>query len=398
VIVDTLAARGRGLRAWVLAVAIVLLAGPATADAALSISISPVSPRPGEAVTFSASGTCDGVCAGWSWKLGSTVVDAGTGAPEPFVLTDGYSTTGTKRVTLDYSRWSLFPPWDYEVTKTFDVVANKVPAASFSFAPSVPVINQAVTFTDTSADPEGDALTRAWDTDDDGAFDDGDGSTASRSFSAAGPRTVRLRVRDRFGGESITTRSVTIANAPPEATLTVAPTTVPTGSPVTFSAAGSDPDGGPVTYAWDLDGDNAYDDATGAAPPSRSYPRAGTVTVGLRVTDDDGTVTSTVQRSQVVTVTNRLPSAPAVTPVPVHPVRGAPVQLTATATDPEGTALTYAWDLDDDVVAEVDGFARQAISDEMRDGDTWAIEQQPADGATAIERLVAFSGRTTESK
>lgn len=53
-----------------------------------------------------------------------------------------------------------------------------------------------------------------------------------------------------------------------------------------------------------------------------------------------------------------------------------------------------AWNLDDDLVAEIDGFARQAITEAMRDGDTFADQQQPADGASPVERLVAFSGRT----
>ncbi|MGB3736065.1 MAG: TIGR03086 family metal-binding protein [Ilumatobacter sp.] len=51
------------------------------------------------------------------------------------------------------------------------------------------------------------------------------------------------------------------------------------------------------------------------------------------------------------------------------------------------------WDLDDDLVAEIDGFARQAITDDLRDGDAFATEQQPAADATPVERLVAFSGR-----
>jgi len=52
------------------------------------------------------------------------------------------------------------------------------------------------------------------------------------------------------------------------------------------------------------------------------------------------------------------------------------------------------WALDDDLVAEVDAFARQAITNEMRDGDAFAAEQESASAATAIQRLVAFSGRT----
>ena len=42
----------------------------------------------------------------------------------------------------------------------------------------------------------------------------------------------------------------------------------------------------PYTYAWDLDNDGAYDDATGASP-SYSWSTAGTYTIGLQVTDSD---------------------------------------------------------------------------------------------------------------
>ncbi len=348
VIVDTLTTRGRGLGAAVATVVVLLLAIPATASAALSINVNPTSPRPGEPVSISASGTCDGTCWSWSWKVGSTVVDAGGGFPDPYVYEDGFPTTGERRVTLNYSRLSFTPPYEFEVTKTFNVVANRAPVASFSFNPTVPIINQLVTFTDTSTDPEGDTLTRAWDTDNDGAFDDGDGTTASRSFPTAGARQVRLRVRDQYGAETISSRTVTVANGGPQITLSVTPTTVPTGSPVAFSAAGTDPDGGPVTYAWDLDGDGVYNDSTAAVPPARSYPRARTLNISVRVTDDDGTDVSTGQRDQIITVTNRLPSVPTISSAPGSAVPGESVQLTAAATDPEGTALTYAWDLDDD--------------------------------------------------
>jgi uncharacterized protein (TIGR03086 family) len=57
------------------------------------------------------------------------------------------------------------------------------------------------------------------------------------------------------------------------------------------------------------------------------------------------------------------------------------------------TSTQQAWDPPDDVVAEVDAFARQAIAPEMRDGDTFAAETQAPGDATALLRLVAFSGR-----
>ncbi len=66
--------------------------------------------------------------------------------------------------------------------------------------------------------------------------------------------------------------------------------------------------------------------------------------------------------------------------------------------------LVHGWDLatatgqeypvDDDVVAEVDAFARAAITDELRDGDTFKAPTTPPEGASRLEQLVAFSGRS----
>lgn len=62
------------------------------------------------------------------------------------------------------------------------------------------------------------------------------------------------------------------------------------------------------------------------------------------------------------------------------------------------TSTQQAWDPPEDVVAEIDAFARQAIAPEMRDGDTFAEETPVAADATSLLRLVAFSGRTTEQR
>jgi uncharacterized protein (TIGR03086 family) len=58
------------------------------------------------------------------------------------------------------------------------------------------------------------------------------------------------------------------------------------------------------------------------------------------------------------------------------------------------TSTQQAWNPPDDVVAEVDAFARQAIAPEMRDGDTFAAETPVPLDAPPLLRLVAFSGRS----
>ena len=52
------------------------------------------------------------------------------------------------------------------------------------------------------------------------------------------------------------------------------------------------------------------------------------------------------------------------------------------------------WQPSDDLVADVDGFARQAISPEMRAAGAFDAERESPAHAAAMERLVAFSGRT----
>jgi uncharacterized repeat protein (TIGR01451 family) len=75
------------------------------------------------------------------------------------------------------------------------------------------------------------------------------------------------------------------ANQPPIAVATGAPTNGPAPLTVNFDGSGSsDPEGGPLTYAWDLDGDGAFDDST-AVQPSHTYTQPGTYNARLRVTD-----------------------------------------------------------------------------------------------------------------
>ncbi len=78
------------------------------------------------------------------------------------------------------------------------------------------------------------------------------------------------------------------SNHAPTARASATPTSGATPLHVSFSAStSSDPDGDTLTYAWDLDGDGAYDDSTRVSP-TFTYTQAGTYTVRLRVTDPGG--------------------------------------------------------------------------------------------------------------
>ena len=63
---------------------------------------------------------------------------------------------------------------------------------------AVPDVNEPVRFTSTSTDPDGDTIREQdidWDLDNDGAYDDGSGTTIERPYPTAGVRTVGLRCR-----------------------------------------------------------------------------------------------------------------------------------------------------------------------------------------------------------
>ena len=57
------------------------------------------------------------------------------------------------------------------------------------------------------------------------------------------------------------------------------------------------------------------------------------------------------------------------------------------------SATQQDWQPPEQLVSEVDTFAREAITAEMRNGDAFGPEQQPPPNANTMLRLVAFTGR-----
>ena len=123
----------------------------------------------------------------------------------------------------------------------------------------------------------------------------------------SGTDSFQYAIADGTGGVDTATVVVTVsgpANAPPIATVTPAAPLGPEGSAIALSGGTStDPDGGTLEYAWDLDGDGEFDDAL-TQDVAVTLPVAGTRVVTLRVTDAEGLSS----RSGVtVTATNVVP-------------------------------------------------------------------------------------------
>ena len=98
----------------------------------------------------------------------------------------------------------------------------------------------------------------------------------------------------------------TAANQPPTARISANPTSGAAPLTVAFDGSGStDPEGRPLTYSWDLNGDGTFGDAT-TPTASYTYTSSGTYTASLRVTDDRG---ATNTASVTITVGNTAPVA-----------------------------------------------------------------------------------------
>jgi glucose/arabinose dehydrogenase len=118
--------------------------------------------------------------------------------------------------------------------------------------------------------------------------------------------------------------------------------TPPAGSPpltVHFDgSASSDPDGDPISYSWDLDGDGQFDDAT-TPSPQWTYPAAARITARLLVTDGRGG-SDTIDIP--VTVGDPAPPPNVVIDSPTAALQwkvGDPIAFSGHATDGTGAAL-----------------------------------------------------------
>ncbi|WP_165495265.1 PQQ-dependent sugar dehydrogenase [Actinomadura roseirufa] len=170
--------------------------------------------------------------------------------------------------------------------------------------------------------------------------------TKIETFSTTAGGIVELQAGpngDIFGVDVLGGRIVRFVyngvNNPPVAALKSDVTSGPAPLTVKFDAStSSDADGDvPLQYAWDLDGDGAYDDSTAAAP-TFTYDRKGRYSVGLKVTDTRG---ASDTATQVVTAGSTPPVATITAPGAGTTWRvGDRIAFSGTGTDGEDGTLT----------------------------------------------------------
>jgi PKD repeat protein len=195
-------------------------------------------------------------------------------------------------------------------------VQNAAPVAAIAQDPAAGITGEPITISSASTDPDGDPLLCIWDLDGDGTFET-PGCSVTRTIPKAGKFNVALKVTDGMASDTAT-RTVTVANRAPVARI-AAVTDALTGDEIELDGRGSgDRDGSIVSGAWDLDGDGAFDDATGPIA-TVAFDTAGEHTVALRVIDDNGA--SSVASAVIAIGQDAVAAATTTTPPPPAPAK-----------------------------------------------------------------------------
>jgi PKD repeat protein len=212
------------------------------------------------------------------------------------------------------------------------------PTVSFTATPNSGNAPLTVDFDGSASADEWGIASYSWDYDSsDGIQADATGATPQHEFTVADTYTVTLTVSDNSGLTNTTTRQITVSTPgsdPPTASASANFQAGAVPFEVQFTGAGSDPDGGSVTFSWDFDGDDVEDSS--AQSPLYTYPGGtapGHWVARLTVTDDEA---SSTEDTVSLTLTQEAVEAATV----IDPAAGGSVEVDNVSSSVDGTVVT----------------------------------------------------------
>ncbi len=251
----------------------------------------PASGKVGETLNFSGSGSSDGDgnIVNYAWDFGDSATASGVGASH------AYAAAGSYQVTLTVTDNGGLTASAHH---TVQVSAVNQPPTAVIGGPASGQVGQTLNFNSSgSSDADGHIVGYAW------AFGDGAtgrGARVSHAYAVAGSYQVTLTVTDNDGLTASASHTVQVSapNQPPLAVIG-GPATAQVGQEVIFDGSGSsDPEGAPLTHAWDFG-----DGVTGSGQTiTHTYQHAATYTATLTVTDDGSLTDSATHTISITTL------------------------------------------------------------------------------------------------
>jgi hypothetical protein len=232
--------------------------------------------------TATANDTCGnatltrtGVPAGNLFPVGTTIL--------MWTATDGSGNTATSTQTVTVSD---------NTAPTVTCPATMTAAVNASCQAAVPNLLNSITVLDNCT--PGETLVRTQ-------------NPAAGTLVGPGTHTITVTVTDGAGNSRTCATTLTVTNSPPANVSAGGPYVVDEGSSTSVTASGDDPEGGAVSFAWDLD-DNGTFEAPGRSVTFSAAGLDGPINRTIRVQVSDNCGLSTTSQT-TVTIRNVAPTA-----------------------------------------------------------------------------------------
>ncbi|MCU7806740.1 MAG: PKD domain-containing protein [Candidatus Thiodiazotropha sp. (ex Semelilucina semeliformis)] len=190
---------------------------------------------------------------------------------------------------------------------------NQNPVATIVATPTSGMATLSVNANAGQSSDDGSIVNYQWD------FGDGNtsqGPVTSHNYTQAGSYVLSLTVTDNEGASDTASTTIQVTNPPPPAnqnpvaTIAATPTSGPAALLVNVDASQSSDDGSIVNYLWNFgDGNTSQSVVT-----THTYAQAGSYTLSLTVTDNEGVTNNT---STTIHVFNSLDNSQVIVPLGV---------------------------------------------------------------------------------